>query len=92
MSLARRGCKNSNWKGGLTQLIRGIRRSPEYHQWKKAVLERDKCKCRLCGSEERIHAHHKLPIIEHPEEIFSVENGMALCEKCHKVIHQLKEE
>lgn len=50
-------------------------------------LKRDKHKCKLCGSEECVHAHHKLSIMEHPEEVFNVENGMTLCEKCHKTIH-----
>ena len=84
MSLAQRGNKNGNWKGGLTKLIRGIRRSPEYYQWRKAVLERDSHTCQDCGAQGRVDAHHMRSIIDCPEGIFEVENGLALCEDCHK--------
>lgn len=92
MSRNRRGDGNSNWKGGLTMQIRGIRRSPEYYHWRKAVLSRDKYICRLCGSASNLHTHHKLPIAEYPSVVFNVSNGIALCEKCHKKTHLLLED
>ena len=89
MSRDRRGSGNSNWKGGLTMQIRGIRRSPEYYQWRKAVLSQDKYACCLCGSADNLHAHHKLPIAEYPNKIFVVSNGITLCRKCHEKTHLL---
>ena len=83
MSLARQGSKNANWKGGLTELIKGIRRSPEFYQWRKAVLERDKHICRDCQARENLDAHHIQSIIEYPEGIFDVDNGLTLCKDCH---------
>jgi len=83
MSLTRRGSKNANWKGGLTELVRGIRRSPEFYQWRKAVLEKDNHTCRDCGETEKIDAHHIQSIIDYPEGIFDINNGLALCESCH---------
>jgi ribosomal protein S27AE len=84
MSLARRGNKNSHWKGGLTKLIRGIRRSPEYYQWRKEVLKRDNFTCQECGKTgESLHAHHKKEVFNYPELIFEVSNGITLCEPCH---------
>jgi len=84
MSLTRRGRGNSNWKGGLTELIKGIRRSPEFYQWRKAVLERDNHTCQDCGATDNLEAHHIRSIIEYPEGIFDVGNGLTLCSKCHK--------
>lgn len=92
MSRSRRGSGNSNWKGGLTMQVKGIRRSPEYYQWRRAVLNRDKYTCRLCGSTDNLHAHHKLPIAEHPNEMFNVFNGITLCRTCHERTHLLLEE
>ena len=83
MSLARRGSKNANWKGGITKITRGIRRSPEYLQWRKAVLKRDNHTCQECESKKKIHVHHKKPIKSHPHLIHDVKNGITLCEKCH---------
>lgn len=85
MSIRRRGEKNANWKGGLTTLTRGVRRSPEYYQWKKSVLERDNKTCQMCGSKDNVHAHHIIPISQRAEYIYDVNNGIALCEKCHRL-------
>ncbi|KKN44543.1 hypothetical protein LCGC14_0692230 [marine sediment metagenome] len=84
MSETRRGNGNSNWKGGLTKLVKGIRRSPEFLQWRKAVLEKDNHTCQDCGSKDNVNAHHIKSLIEHPELIFEVSNGLTLCEICHK--------
>jgi hypothetical protein len=83
MSLTRQGSGNANWKGGLTKLIRGIRRSPEYYQWRKAILERDKYTCQDCKSTGEVDAHHKQSILDYPENIFEVNNGLTLCGNCH---------
>ncbi len=83
MSLTRQGSKNANWKGGLTKLIRGIRRSPEYYQWRKAVLERDNYTCRDCKSIGEVEVHHIQSILDKPELIFEVNNGLTLCGDCH---------
>lgn len=84
MSLARRGSKHWNWKSGLTELVRGIRRSPEFYQWRKAVLERDNYTCQDCGKTEGIEAHHIRAIMDYPEGIFEVKNGLTVCGDCHK--------
>lgn len=78
--------------GGITMQVRGIRRSPEYYQWRKAVLRRDQYACRLCNSKDNLHAHHKMPIAEYPDEIFNVSNGITLCKSCHEKTHLLLEE
>lgn len=84
MSLARQGSKNANWKGGLTELVKGIRRSPEFYQWRKAVLDRDKHTCQDCKTTENLDAHHIQSLVEFPEGIFDVDNGLTLCQNCHK--------
>lgn len=83
MSLARQGNGNANWKGGLTKLVRGIRRSPEYYQWRKAVLERDKYICQDCKTTGEVDAHHIQSILDKPKLVFDIGNGLTLCEDCH---------
>jgi len=83
MSEARRGKSNANWKGGATELLRGIRRSPGYYQWRKQVLKRDLRTCRDCGTTTNINAHHLKSILEYPELVFDVYNGLTLCQDCH---------
>ncbi len=83
-SLKYRGAGHPSWKGGLTELVKGIRRSPEFYQWRKAVLQRDNHTCQDCGKAETLEAHHIRSLIDYPEGIFEVGNGLTLCEDCHK--------
>lgn len=80
---SQKGNKNANWKGGLTALVRGIRRSPEYYQWRKVVLARDNHICQDCGATENIEAHHVKAIMDYPEGIFEISNGLTVCATCH---------
>lgn len=74
---------NPNWKGGLTELVKGIRRSPEYYQWRKAVLTRDNHTCQDCGTTDNVEAHHLRAVIDYPDGIFEADNGLTVCNKCH---------
>ncbi len=87
MSKLRSGCKNSNWKGGITLIKRGIRHSKEYAQWRRVVLKRDGNICRNCSKPNSRHAHHVKPFKEYPESMFNLENGLTMCNECHKKIH-----
>ena len=84
MSKAKKGHKNSNWKGGKTEKIRKFRRSKEYVAWVKAVLERAGYKCEECGSDQNVEAHHKISLNEDFSKALDTDNGKALCNKCHK--------
>lgn len=54
--------------------------------WRKAVLERDCC-CKKCGATDRLHAHHLMGVQEHPEKMLDIQNGAALCWRCHLDFH-----
>lgn len=88
MSESRKASGNSNWKNGVTEKIKGIRRSPQYYQWRKKVFTRDNYTCQECGSKEKINGHHIKPILDYPELIFDVTNGITLCETCHTNIRR----
>lgn len=84
MSESRRGPNNANWKGGITEKIRKFRRSKEYVAWVKAVLKRAGGRCEECGSTEEVEAHHKISLYLDFSKALDLENGEALCKKCHK--------
>lgn len=79
-----RGEKNPAWRGGVTALRRS-----RHHQrsWPNEVKERAGHRCELCGSTERLHAHHIVSYAEAPERANDPENGMCLCERCHRAAH-----
>ena len=57
--------------------------------WSKAVRERDGNACFICGSTERLAAHHILPARTWPECKFDIENGITLCNKRHHTLGKL---
>lgn len=57
--------------------------------WKIRIRERD-VKCRICGSDKVLQAHH---IFRKRMSVrFSLKNGILLCRGCHLRVHQEPEE
>lgn len=56
--------------------------------WSNEVKDDWGNKCAICGSEERLNAHHLIPrqILKHK---YDVENGIALCPKHHRFSFKL---
>lgn len=51
----------------------------------KFVKERANYTCEICGSKKQIEAHHIVSRGNYGKS--SLNNGIALCHKCHKLIH-----
>ncbi len=58
--------------------------SPEGVAWRKAVLRRDRKRCRLCQAASRLEAHHIYPYALYVEKRWEVSNGITLCQSCHR--------
>lgn len=56
-------------------------------EWREAVKARAGYKCEICGSTEKLEAHHPNPKSEFPELMYNVDNGQCLCRECHKRTH-----
>src|SRR4030065_2124982 len=88
-SLMRKGENNPNWKGGITPEQDKIRHCTETTHWRKAVYDKDKYTCQICGAKDKyLNAHHIKPFKDYPELRFDINNGITLCEDCHKDIHK----
>jgi hypothetical protein len=81
-------------------------------KWYKRIYERDNYRCRHCNSNEKLDAHHIVPLSRIIKELVknkefktelekynyliteprildtNLENGIALCRKCHKEVHR----
>ena len=66
------------------------RRSKQYREWRQAVLGRDNKKCIKCGSKSKLEAHHIKEFCKYKELRFAVDNGITLCNECHKKLHRKK--
>ena len=59
---------------------------PIYKDFRNKVLKRDKFKCRMCKSNIKLNVHHILMWSSASTLRYDVDNGITLCEKCHKSI------
>lgn len=75
ISLALIGDKHFNWKGGKSFINYPM-------EWtntlKKAIRERDRYTCQICGN-EGLEVHH----IDYNKKNCNIENLITLCKKCH---------
>ena len=96
--------ENSHWwKGGITPLQTQIRNLSQNSQWRHKVFQRDDFTCCSCHEVGRkLNAHHiksfasiladnNIETLEQAiacEELWDIDNGVTLCEKCHKELHR----
>lgn len=83
-----KGEKNNFWKGGINSANEAFRHSPEYKEWRMSVWRRDKFTCQECGVVGyKLQAHHIKKFHKYPELRLDIENGITLCEDCHRKKH-----
>lgn len=83
---------NPNWNQDLTDKERNYKRLIEgYSEWRLSVYERDKYTCQCCESNEsgKLKAHHLNSYHWAKDERIDIDNGITLCEDCHKDFHRL---
>ena len=101
---ANRGEKSHNWKGGLDNLNRKIRDCAKYKEWRFTIFTRDYFHCQTCkikGKNLNVHhikqlaqiiKEHKIDDVEQAlscEELWDINNGITVCEPCHKEIERI---
>lgn len=83
------GPLNPNWKGGYCSDRRKVMGRKEYSAWRTSVYERDNYTCQECGKKGNetggyLNAHHIKRYSEFPNLMFDINNGITLCQKCHR--------
>lgn len=81
------GSDNPAWKGGTTTGRRVLEMQGIYKAWKRKVFERDKYRCSMCGSKRQIEAHHIKTFALYPELRTDLDNGITLCNECHRKLN-----
>ncbi len=65
------------------------RNAPEYREWREQVFSRDDYTCQKCGQRgKKLNAHHVKQYALYPDLRFDLDNGITLCDDCHKAVHK----
>lgn len=62
-------------------------KSKIYTKWRYEVYVRDEWKCKHCGVDDNLQAHHIIPWDESIELRYAISNGLTLCSGCHLKHH-----
>ena len=93
-----------SWKGGISPLNKRIMTTKKYVEWKNKILFRDCWTCQTCHFRGRVVVHHikRINVIIKQynirnindaimcKELYDINNGVTLCEDCHKYVHKKK--
>jgi hypothetical protein len=81
----RKGAENNLWKGGNSKNYKTGYYSKKYKDWRISVFKRDNYTCQECTKKGvYLTAHHIKSFALYPELRFELNNGLTLCEDCHK--------
>ena len=82
------GENHPNWRGGRKRNKHSLT-NPKYKKWRNAVFKRDNYICQKCHKNKKyLEAHHIKSWAKYPELRYDINNGITLCEKCHKKIRK----
>lgn len=65
----------------------GFHQSYAWKKKRKEIKELYDGKCAICGSSKNLQVHHIVPIQIIPTLKLDNDNLIAVCEKCHREIH-----
>ena len=86
------GSDHPNWNPELTPKEREKKRRELYKiDWRGKVLKKDNYTCQICGdnSSGNLVAHHKYSYRAYLDKRTDIDNGVTLCEDCHKKFHDI---
>jgi len=85
-----KGAGSPFWRGGISNANKAFRETREYKVWRQGVFHRDDFRCIDCGvrnekgSYIKLQVHHIYNYALYPRLRLMPENGITICEDCHK--------
>ena len=86
------GETNPLWNPDRTHEQRILERKTfKDRRWRTDIFDRDKYICQICKYDKGgcLVAHHKNSYDIYPKDRYNVDNGITLCEDCHKNFHSI---
>lgn len=84
------GANHPGYKPNLTDEERNrMGRDRKYKSWSLEIKRRDNFTCMLCGDDKggNLVSHHLNGYSDFPEQRYEYDNGVTLCQVCHKGFH-----
>jgi 5-methylcytosine-specific restriction endonuclease McrA len=88
------GDEHPRWRSDLTDEERARRKEcreadPKLNRWREKVYRRDDYTCQNCKDDRggNLNAHHIYSWSHYPSLRYITNNGITLCERCHKDFH-----
>ena len=79
-----------NWNGGYDLEQERFRKTYEFKEFRKGIMERDRYTCVCCGRHNgEMNAHHLDGYNWCIEKRVNVNNGVCLCKDCHELFHKI---
>lgn len=88
------GEKHHNWNPDKSTEEKNKDRTQRRHKewdsvkWRKAVFLRDGFRCQLCGNKRNLNSHHLNCWSLFKDQRYDVNNGITLCNACHRSFHK----
>ena len=84
------GENHHNWDSERTHEQRvAERKTLKDSRWRNSVFERDNYICQVCGYDKGgcLVSHHLNSYDKHKKDRYNIDNGITLCDTCHKEFH-----
>lgn len=85
-AMRRRGTDHFNFRGDASNERQ--RHWADYRDWRAQVIKKSDYKCKKCGGDKNLTAHHINPWSVDIKLRLSFENGCCLCWPCHRAFHR----
>lgn len=84
-----RGINSSWYNPSITDVERLESRDRRVKYWRELIYERDNYCCQKCKQRGyRLNAHHIFNWKDNPDLRYDQNNGITMCERCHKLFHK----
>ncbi len=80
--------KNRFKNGRLSDKFKAFSHINNEGRWRIKVLKRDNYTCQLCGYKPARVVHHINSRNYYPSLKYDIDNGLTVCDACHKTYHR----